>query len=158
MIRRARANEAGVVRHIVLSAYQRYVAVIGKVPGPMLDDYAARIAAEQVWVLEEAGGIAGVLVLEDGPDCFLLDNIALRPDRQGLGLGRSLLEFSEAEAARRGWDMITLYTHVLMVENIAIYTARGYVERERRTEKGFDRVYMVKRLERADRSATPAPL
>jgi hypothetical protein len=33
-----------------------------------------------------------------------------------------------------------------MVENIAIYTARGYVERERRSEKGFDRVYMEKRL------------
>ena len=112
----------------------------------MLDDYAARITADQVWVLVDAGGIAGVLVLEDGPDAFMLDNIAIRPDRQGLGFGRLLLDFSEAEAVRCGWGAITLYTHVLMVENIAIYAARGYVERERRTEKGFDRVYMEKRL------------
>jgi GNAT superfamily N-acetyltransferase len=146
MIRKAGAGEAGVVRDVVVSAYQRYVTVIGTAPGPMLDDYPARIAAEQVWVLEDAGGVAGVLVLEDGPDCFLLDNIAVRPDRQGLGFGRLLMDFAEAEAARCGWGVITLYTNALMVENIAIYTARGYVERERRIEKGFDRVYMEKRL------------
>jgi GNAT superfamily N-acetyltransferase len=146
MIRKARPDEADVVRDVVLSAYERYVAVIGTAPGPMLDDYAARIAADQVWVLEDAGGIAGMLVLEDGPEVFLLDNIAVRPDRQGLGFGRVLLDFSEAEAVRCGWDAITLYTNALMVENIAIYAARGYVERERRREKGFDRVYMDKRL------------
>jgi ribosomal protein S18 acetylase RimI-like enzyme len=146
MIRRAGAAEAGAVRAVVLAAYQRYVAVIGTQPGPMLDDYAARIARDQVWVLEDAGAIVGVLVLEDGPDCFLLDNIAVPPERQGQGYGRTLLDFAEAEARRRGWDAVTLYTHVLMTENIALYKARGYVERERRQEKGFDRVYMVKRL------------
>jgi GNAT superfamily N-acetyltransferase len=146
MIRRAKGDEADAVRDVVLAAYRRYVAVIGTAPGPMLDDYAARIAADQVWVLADADGIGGVLVLEDGPDCFLLDNIAVRPDRQGLGFGRTLMDFAEAEALRCGWGAITLYTHVLMVENIAIYTARGYVEQERRSEKGFDRVYMEKRL------------
>jgi GNAT superfamily N-acetyltransferase len=146
MIRQAQADEADAVRDIVLSAYERYVALIGTAPGPMLDDYAARIAADQVWVLENADGLAGILVLENRPDCFLLDNIAIRPDRQGRGFGRLLLDFSEAEAARCGWGAITLYTHVLMAENIAIYAARGYVERERRTEKGFDRVYMEKRF------------
>jgi GNAT superfamily N-acetyltransferase len=146
MIRRAEVGEADAVRDVVLAAYQRYVAVIGTAPGPMLDDYAARVAAGQVWVLPDADGIGGVLVLEDGPDCFLLDNIAVRPDRQGLGIGRTLMDFAEAEAVRCGWEAITLYTHVLMVENIAIYAARGYVERERRSEKGFDRVYMEKRL------------
>jgi ribosomal protein S18 acetylase RimI-like enzyme len=97
-------------------------------------------------VLEDGGSIAGVLVLEDGPDCFLLDNIAVSPNQQGRGVGRSLLDFAEAEARRCGWDAVTLYTNALMTENIAIYAARGYVERERRREKGFDRVYMAKRL------------
>jgi len=145
MIRPAQMQEAATVRDVVLAAYRRYVPVIGTQPGPMLDDYARRIAQDQVWVLDVAD-IVGVLVLEQQPDCFLLDNIAIRPDRQGLGHGRLLLDFAEAEATRRGWDAITLYTHVLMLENFAIYTARGYVERERRREKGFDRVYMVKRL------------
>jgi N-acetylglutamate synthase-like GNAT family acetyltransferase len=146
MIRKAQTAEADAVRDVVLAAYQRYVAVIGTEPGPMLDDYRKRIAAEQVWVFEDTGSIAGVLVLEDGPDCFLLDNIAVRPDRQGLGIGRRLLDLGEAEAERCGWNRITLYTNALMVDNIAIYAARGYIERERRIEKGFDRVYMEKPL------------
>jgi GNAT superfamily N-acetyltransferase len=146
MIRRACATEAEAVRDVVLAAYGHYVAVIGKPPMPMLDDYAVRIGADQVWVLDAAGEIAGVLVLEDGPEVFLLDNIAVRPDRQGLGYGRLLLDFAEAEAVRRGWRAITLYTNALMTANIAIYAGRGYVAQERRREKGYERVYMVKRL------------
>ena len=146
MIRPARSAEAAAVRNVVLAAYERYVAVIGTQPGPMLDDYNARIAAGQAWVLEVANEIAGVLVLEDGPDCFLLDNIAIRPDRQGIGYGRQLMDFAEAQAARRGWQAVTLYTNALMTENIAIYTKRGYIQQDRRTEKGFDRIYMTKSL------------
>lgn len=146
MIRKAHADEAGAVRDVVRAAYQRYVAVIGTPPAPMLDDYGKRIAANQVLVVCDSGSIAGVLILEDRADCFLLDNIAVRPDRQGLGFGRAMLDFAESEAVRRGWDAITLYTNALMVENIAIYSARGYVQRECRTEKGFDRIYMVKPL------------
>ncbi len=146
MIRRARADEADTIHDIVTRAYQRYVPIIGTAPAPMLDDYAARIAANQVWVRQDADLIVGILVLENRPDCFLLDNIAVAPNHQGLGIGSSLLDFSETEAQRRGWDTITLYTNALMTENIAIYTARGYRERDRRTEHGFDRIYMEKRL------------
>ena len=99
MIRQAQAHEAMDVRDIVLAAYQQYVAIMGTQPGPMLDDYVLRIAEEQCWVLDDSGTIAGLLVLEDGPDCLLLDNIAVRPDRQGFGYGRKLLDFAESEAA-----------------------------------------------------------
>ncbi len=147
MIRLAVAQEAGAVRDLVRAAYQHYVPVIGIEPAPMTDDYAQRIADEQVWVLIEDAALAGVLVLEEQADCFLLDNIAIAPDRQGLGYGRKLLDFAEVQAHRAGWNDITLYTNALMIDNIAIYRARGYVERERRTEEGFDRVYMVKPLD-----------
>jgi GNAT superfamily N-acetyltransferase len=146
MIRPARPEEATAVREIVRSSYHHYVAVIGAEPGPMSDDYVRRIARDQVWVLDEAGDLVGVLVLEEQADCFLLDNIAVRPDRQGHGYGRTLLDFAEETAMQRGWHAITLYTNALMTQNIAIYAARGYAEQERRREKGFDRVYMVKPL------------
>lgn len=112
----------------------------------MTDDYGTRIARHQAWVLEDAGAVVGVLVLEERPECFLLDNVAVRPSRQGSGYGRALLDFAEAEARGRGWAKITLYANALMLENIAIYQARGYVETDRRREKGFDRVYMEKQL------------
>jgi GNAT superfamily N-acetyltransferase len=146
MIRKARPDEAEAAREVVIAAYQHYVPVIGRKPAPMMDDYAARIANGQLWVLQDAHGLAGVLVLEDGPDCFMLENIAVSPNHQGKGIGRHLLDFAEAEATRCGWSAVTLYTNALMLTNIAIYTARGYVETGRVTEKGFQRVYMEKQL------------
>jgi ribosomal protein S18 acetylase RimI-like enzyme len=146
MIRPARPGEAEALRDVVHAAYRHYIPRIGKPPGPMLDDYAARIADGQAWVLEDAGRIAGILVLEETPEGFLLDNIAVAPEGQGKGYGRALIEFAEAEARRRGFVEIRLYTHELMTENIALYTRIGFVETHRISEKGYDRVYMTKQL------------
>ena len=114
-----------------------YIARIGKPPGPMLDDYTTRIADRQAWVLEDDGRIVGILVLEQGPQGLLLDNIAVLPDRQGRGFGRALIEFAEAETRRRGFGEIHLYTHALMSENIALYRGIGFVETHRVNEKGL---------------------
>ncbi|MBN8929542.1 MAG: GNAT family N-acetyltransferase [Rhodospirillales bacterium 69-11] len=146
MIRLARPDEAAAVRELVHAAYRHYIPRIGKPPGPMMDDYAARIRAEQTWVLEDDGRIAGILVLEPQAHALLLDNIAVAPDGQGKGFGRRLMSFTEQEARRRGLDAIILYTHVLMTENIALYRRAGYVETGRVNEKGFERVYMRKDL------------
>jgi hypothetical protein len=51
-------------------------------------------------VLEEGAAIAGIIVLLPTTNYLLLDNIAVSPARQGLGLGRRLLAFAEAEALR----------------------------------------------------------
>jgi ribosomal protein S18 acetylase RimI-like enzyme len=94
----------------------------------MLDDYSVRVAEGVVWVLEEGITILGVLVLIPEPDYLLLDNIAVAPARQGLGLGGRLLAFAEAEAMRQGYDEIRLYTHETMTENQRLYSAIGYKE------------------------------
>jgi ribosomal protein S18 acetylase RimI-like enzyme len=144
VIRRARPAEAPAVGALVEAAYAPWVPIVGRRPFPMDDDYAARIAAGEAWVLEDAEGIGGILVLEDEPDHLMLDNIAVAPARAGQGLGRVLLDFTEAEARRRGRPEVRLYTNVLMVRNIALYAARGYRETERRQEQGFARVFMAK--------------
>jgi ribosomal protein S18 acetylase RimI-like enzyme len=146
LIRVANFIDADVAREIVDAAYRHYIPRIGKPPGPMHDDYAKRIADGQLWVLDGNTGIVGLVVLEETPDGFLLDNIAVAPGQQGRGHGRRLLDFAEAQAVRCGWDEIRLYTHVLMTENIALYAKIGYIETGRVSEKGFDRVYMSKRL------------
>jgi ribosomal protein S18 acetylase RimI-like enzyme len=146
VIRRAAEAEAARLAAIVEAAYAPWVPVIGRRPGPMDDDYAARIAASEVWVLEEGSAIHGLVVIETHADHLMLDNIAVDPARKGMGDGRMLLEFAEAEARRRGLAEVWLYTHALMAVNIALYAKRGYVETGRREEKGFSRVYMAKRL------------
>ena len=81
--------DAARIAAIVTAAYTSYIARMGKKPGPMLDDYGARILAEQVWVLEDFSEIRGVLVLENTPAQFLLDNIAVAPEFHGTGYGRA---------------------------------------------------------------------
>jgi ribosomal protein S18 acetylase RimI-like enzyme len=145
-VRAATVADVPAIANIVAQAYRHYIARIGKPPGPMLDDYAARVSEGAVWVLEEAAGITAIIVLLPTPNFLLVDNIAVSPARQGLGLGRRLLRFAEAEALRRGYREIRLYTHQTMVENQRLYTSIGYEETGRGSEAGYDRVFMRKRL------------
>ena len=68
------------------------------------------------------------------------------PRPPGLRVGPRLLAFAEAEALRRGYREIRLYTHETMVENQRLYASIGYEETGRGTEAGYDRVFMRKRL------------
>src|ERR1700751_2068352 len=145
-IRAAIAGDIPVIRQIVEQAYRQYIARLGKPPGPMLDDYSARVSEGVVWVIEEGSAIAGIIVLLPKPEYLLLDNIAVAPARQGSGLGRRLLTFAEAEAVRRGYREIRLNTHQTMTENQRLYAAIGYEETGRGTEAGYERVFMRKRL------------
>jgi GNAT superfamily N-acetyltransferase len=122
----------------------KYVVRIGKQPGPMLDDYAARVAAGEVTVCAAGDVIAGILVLQPAADHLLLDNIAVAPDWQGRGVGRRLLDFADAEARRAGYAELRLYTHVLMHENIVLYSHLGWQEYARGEQAGFQRVFMRK--------------
>ncbi len=145
-IRPAHAGEAGAIRDVVRRAYEKYVPRMGCEPGPMLDDYGKRVADGAAFVVEVAGRIAGVLVLLPGDDHLLLDNVAVDIGLQGHGIGTSLIAFAEAEAVRRGYGEIRLYTHETMVENVRMYERLGYQETGRGKQAGYHRVFMRKRL------------
>jgi ribosomal protein S18 acetylase RimI-like enzyme len=145
-IRPALPADRARLEEIVAAAYSPYLQRMNRPPAPMVDDYARRIAAGQAQVLEDAGEIVGLLVLEPGSGHLLLDNIAVDPARHGQGLGRQLMAFAEAEARRQGYDRVELYTNEVMLENIALYRRLGYVEVKRMQVDGYDRVYLQKRL------------
>jgi len=146
IIRPASSADWPAVERIVRAAYTKYVARIGKPPGPMNDDYAARIAQQAVWLLIASGEIAGILVLLEEDDHLLLDNVAVDPRHQGSGIGRALIDFAEQEARRRGHAEIRLYTHQAMHENIVLYPRLGYEETGRGEQAGFQRVFFRKIL------------
>jgi GNAT superfamily N-acetyltransferase len=146
LIRLASIEDRPSVEAIVEAAYVHYVPRIGRKPGPMLDDYAALIRKQRVYVLDNGGEIEGILVLIPQEGSMLLDNVAVSPRAQGLGLGRKLLEFAERSALDAGSSSITLYTNEAMTENIALYSRIGYIETHRAEEKGLCRVYMTKSL------------
>ncbi len=152
-LRGAQAGDLAAIRCLVEAAYTPWIAAIGRRPGPMDDDYAARIEAGEAVVAEEAGTIVGLLVTERHDGFLLLDNLAVAPGCQGRGIGRALLEAAEDQARRAGLPRLRLYTHARMATNIALYARAGFAEIARVSEKGFDRVYMEKPLAAAEGGA-----
>ena len=59
-------------------------------------------------------------------------------------MGRALIGFAERRARDLGLGSVELYTNALMTENLRYYPRLGYVEYDRRSEHGFDRVYFRK--------------
>jgi GNAT superfamily N-acetyltransferase len=145
-LRRACPGDAPAVALCVSTAYAHWVPIIGQKPWPMLQDYASIVDTGHVVVAEIEGEIAGILVLCETPDGFLIDNVAVFPRYKGQGVGKALLLHAEAEAAARGHASLYLYTNEKMSENIALYLKIGYVVYERRQEEGFRRVYLRKAL------------
>ncbi|NKB75647.1 MAG: GNAT family N-acetyltransferase [Gammaproteobacteria bacterium] len=151
---RAIADDAKPIQCCVAAAYEHYIERMGKVPGPMLEDYPLRIRENEVYVMRGGSTVVAVLVLILEPDHFLLDNIAVHPSQQGKGLGNKVMTFAENRALETGYSAVDLYTHEVMTENFAMYKKRGYVETERATVKGYDRIYMRKLIstERIEKS------
>ena len=145
MIRKANVADVASIQRCVEAAYQHYTALIGKPPGPMLENYSEVVKQHAVFVAE-TNEIVGVLVLIRTRTGILLDNVAVHPEQQGNGLGKLLMELAETEARSRGFEKLDLYTHECMSGNIEIYKALRYTETYRKEEHGYNRVYMQKLL------------
>ena len=154
MIRLARDGEAPALAALVEAAYARWVPIVGGRPLPMDDDYSARVAKGEAWVAECHGTIAGLLVLEESDGYLLLDNVAVAAAHEGSGLGRALIAFAEAEAARRGFAELRLYTNVKMTRNITLYERLGFARLREEVMPGRVRLWMGKRVE----PGVPPPL
>jgi GNAT superfamily N-acetyltransferase len=145
-LRRAQPADVAEIRAVAQAAYEPYVARIGRPPAPMTADYAAAVDRGEVWVAAADGAIAGLLVLVRFPDHLLLENVAVRPDVQGTGIGARLLALAEDQARHLGLSQIRLYTNVAMTENLAYYPRHGYIETHRAEDGGYSRVYFSKHL------------
>lgn len=143
-IRPATTADVPAVKAVTDAAYAHYVERIGVVPQPMEADHAADVAAGRVFVTGDP--VAGLVVVEARADHLFLDNVAVRPDAQGTGVGRRLLRFVEAHARALGLPEVRLYTNALMRENQEIYAKYGYDVVERRVDGPYDRVHYRKRL------------
>jgi ribosomal protein S18 acetylase RimI-like enzyme len=144
-IRLAEYADRAAVEKIVQAAYEPWVEVIGVRPLPMVADYGELIAQGHVHVLEN-GEIDALIVLEVTDGVLLIENVAVRPDRQGRGLGRRLMAFAEFRARSLGLTELRLYTNEKMTSNIGLYESLGYRETGREAKNGRSAVHMSKKL------------
>ena len=145
-IHRATPTDAPTVRMLVRAAYAKWVPVMGREPMPMLADYDLAVREHEVDLAYIEGRLAALIEMIVHPDHLFIENLAVDPGHQGLGLGRQLLAHAEARARALGLAEMRLLTAQEMAGNAAFYQSFGY--RVTRTEpfKGGFTVYMSKDL------------
>ena len=156
-IRSACVADWAALRAVTQRAYEGYVALIGRRPAPMDEDYEAVIARAIVSVAEQDGVVVGLIVVSAQADHLLIENVAVEPGHQHIGIGRALLGHAEALARERGVRELRLYTNAAMERNLRLYPRLGYAETGRAPGAGFRRVYFTKRLRDGDGGTPPPP-
>src|SRR5947207_6523953 len=98
-LRRATSADVANVQALTRSAYAKWVSLIGREPMPMTADYDRAVADHIIDLWEEHGQLLALIEAIPASDHLLIENIAVRPDQQGKGLGGKLLHHAE-ELAR----------------------------------------------------------
>lgn len=151
-IRLATADEDWAAIHSLLT--EAFAFMEGRIDPPSslgkLDPAGlAGKAAQEIVLIAEAPELAGCLFARAEPDRLYLGKLAVRPARQGLGIGRALIAAAEREAIRLGLAELELQTRIELSENHAAFTALGFQRVGETAHPGFDRptsVTMRKRV------------
>lgn len=141
VIRRATAEDAADLARCIDAAYAIYDGRVSDLPA-VSEGVARDIEAHRVWVADVNGAIAGGLVLVTQEDYAQLANIAVDPQRTGLGLGRALIDKAEVTCRELGLPELRLATHVDIPENVSLYAHLGW----RETGRSGNKVLMTKTL------------
>ena len=142
----AREEDLPFVTRCAELAYEIYVQRIGKPPAPMVADFPAALSRDELELICADGKHVGFLVSQILEDHLFVENVAVHPDFQNRGIAKALFSYLERRAAQNELGAIELYTNEKMTENLGLYPRLGFVETERRSEAGFNRVYFRKQL------------
>ena len=104
------------------------------------------VAREIVHALPATDRLVGVIVSCPQDDHFYVDNVAVDPSSQGLGLGVRLLDYADRSARPPATARFDPAPTKLMVKNLSYYPRRGSVETHRSADPGFRRVHFRKLL------------
>ena len=140
-IRRAHSSDSDALAECIDAAYSIYASRIRDLPA-VADGIPEAIEGHRVWVAQIGEQIVGGLILVPHEEFLLLENIAVRPERSGLGIGRALIAQAERDCVDLGLHEIRLSTHEAMPENVAIYSRLGW----RETGRSGNKVHMSKQI------------
>lgn len=146
IIRPALAEDGNRIRDVAQLAYSKYIQRIGQAPAPMVADFESQIKEQWVKVACCNSVIAGFVVFYPRDDHMHLENVAVRPQFAGKGIGKQLINHVENVALQQGRVAVELYTNEAMTENLAFYPRMGYVEIARKRQNGFNRVFFRKEI------------
>lgn len=93
----------------------------------MTADHDRAVQAHRIDLVIDQDAVVALIALVDEGDVLLIENLAVRPERQGHGLGEALLRHAEAVAAASRQSTLRLYTNARFAANLRFYARRGFV-------------------------------
>jgi len=151
-IRLAQLEDAPALNLLLEAAFLDYVRGLGKDwPGPY-DWLEPRLAAREVFVATDGEQILGALVLSQdaGAGRLTVDILAVAPEAQGRGVGRTLLAYAEGIARRAGHREMALHTVAKYTQLVGLYESVGFalshLGPRPKGDDGFPRAFMIKPL------------
>ena len=137
MFRRAGLADVEAIRALTRAAYAKWVPLIGRNPLPMEADPGEAVRLHRVELLE-AKALVGLVEVHLAPDHLWVENLCVRPDLQGQGIGVRLLGRAEMLTREAGLPKLRLLTNPAFTGNVAFYQRHGFaVEKTEPFAVGF---------------------
>ena len=100
---------------------------------------AFKAKEEELFVAVEGNELLGCVFAKSQGRALYIGKFAVRPDRQGQGIGRRLIGAVEAYAQHTGHDALELKTRIELTENHRAFAALGFVKIGEHSHPGYDR-------------------
>lgn len=141
-------TDAGEVMTLQRAAFVSEAQIYGSADMPPLTQTLAEVRAElragSGLTARIGGRLVGAIRYVEDDRVLLVGRIAIAPDMQGEGIGRTLLDAAEKQSTA---EVAELFTGSLSEANIRLYEACGYRESQRIPEgDGTEQVFLRKPL------------
>lgn len=120
------------------------------------DAIARKARDERLFLAVDDGELVGCIFARPQPGSLYIGKFAVRPDRQGRGIGRQLMHAVETFARHAGYATLELNTRIELAENHASFAAMGFAKTAEHAHPGHARttfITMTKSLARHPSSA-----
>ena len=141
-------SDAGEVLTLQRAAFVSEAQIYGSADMPPLTQTLPEVEAElrssSGLAARKDGRLVGVIRFVEDDGVLLIGRIAIAPDMQGEGIGRTLLDAAERASSA---DVAELFTGSLSEANIRLYESCGYEEAKRVPQgDGTEQVFLRKPL------------
>ena len=103
------------------------------------ESIARKARDEHLFLAGEGGNLLGCIFARPQADSVYVGKFAVRPDRQGEGIGRRLMHAAEDFARDSSHAVLELETRIELTENHETFAAMGFVRTAEHAHAGYDR-------------------
>lgn len=120
------------------------------------ESLAQKAQDEALFLAVESGQLIGCAFAKVKPDCVYVGKVAVKPGRQGQGIGRRLMQAVERFAEATGRPVLELETRIELEENHKTFAAFGFVRTAEHAHAGYTRTTYIT-MQKPLRAAITSP-